>query len=80
MPSAFTMSGGTLGTLGAAGDLGLGDMLSNQRIDETEEERKRRLLGLSQNKGSAAAQQLFGMTGVQPVAPLSLGLGGVRRI
>jgi hypothetical protein len=69
---------------GAANDLGfgLGDMLSQQREDETEEERKRRLMGLSPlAKSSATAQSLFGFgqTGVGPIAPLQLGLKSGRR-
>lgn len=71
-------------TLSAASALGfgLGDMLGQQRNDETEDERKRRLLGLSTAaKNSGAAQQLFGygQTGIAPMAPLSLGLAGGRR-
>lgn len=70
----------------AASDLGfgLGDLLSQQRLDETEEERKRRLQGLSPlAKESPTAQSLFGFgqTGVKaaPLTPLSQGLLGRGR-
>ena len=50
--------------LGAASDLGLGSMLSDQTKDETEEEKKRRKLGLSPlTDNSLAVQTLFGTTG-----------------
>jgi hypothetical protein len=51
------------GTLGSpATSLGLGDQLSNQARDETEEERKRRLrmAGLADQQGSGS---IFGRTG-----------------
>jgi len=44
-------------------DLGLGNALSAQTKSETEEERKRRLLGIQQNGVSPAVQSLFGLTG-----------------
>lgn len=66
----------------AANDLGfgLGSSLAQQAQDETEEERKRRQMGLTPNKNSLAAQQLFGFgqTGVASAA-MDLGLNGRRR-
>lgn len=55
--------------LGAAADLGLGGMLGQQTQDETEEEKRRRKLGLTPITASPAAQQLFGFgqTGVGAV-------------
>lgn len=44
---------------GAAADLGLGSSLVSQVKAETEEERRKRLLGLSQ--ASPAVQSLFGI-------------------
>lgn len=43
----------------ASTDLGLGGMLSAQTKDETEEEKRKRKLGLSALQGGAA-QELFG--------------------
>lgn len=65
---------------GAAGDLGLGDMLQSQQTTETEEEKRRRRLGLSPLSPGGAAQQLgFGRTGVGGVAPMTgLGVMGGR--
>lgn len=54
----------------AASDLGLGSMLSQQVKDETDEEKKRRQLGLSALQGPAAQMLLgnpFGRTGVGQV-------------
>ena len=50
----------------AASDLGLGTMLGDQTKDMTEEERRRRRLGLSPLGAGAspAVQSLFGLTGV----------------
>lgn len=56
--------------LSAAGDLGLGSALSSQVQGETEEEKRKRRLGLSALQGSAAQMLLgggFGMTGVGKV-------------
>jgi hypothetical protein len=49
----------------AANDLGLGDNLGQQQVDETEEEKRRKkLLGLSAGAGnSPAVSQLFGLSG-----------------
>jgi len=47
--------------LGAASDLGLGSMLGNQQQDETEEEKRKRKLGMSPlTQNSLAVQTLFG--------------------
>lgn len=46
---------------GAATDLGLGSNLVQQVKNETEEERKKRLMGLS--TASPAVQSLFGISG-----------------
>ena len=64
--------------LSASGDLGLGDNLANQVADETEEERRRRRMGLSQ---SDAVSALFGYgrTGIAPIASMQLGLRGAGR-
>lgn len=43
----------------ASSDLGLGNMLQDQTDDETEEEKRKKRLGLSATQ-SLAAQQLFG--------------------
>lgn len=50
-------------------DLGLGSALSQQVKDETDEEKKRRQMGMSQQQGPASQMLLggFGMTGVAPV-------------
>ena len=56
--------------LSAAGDLGLSNSLAGQVQDETEEEKRKRRLGLSALQGSAAQMLLgggFGMTGVGKV-------------
>ncbi|WP_316176251.1 hypothetical protein [Bradyrhizobium sp. SZCCHNRI1073] len=56
--------------ISAAGQLGLGSALQNQVKDETEEEKKRRQMGLSQLQGTAAQMLLgnpFGPTGVGQV-------------
>lgn len=55
--------------LGAVSDLGLGDMLGQQVAGETEEERKKRLLGMQEQgkaSGSPAAMQLLGGAGGSP--------------
>ncbi len=45
----------------ASSDLGLGGMLDRQTLDETEEEKRKKRLGLSSMAAnSPAAQQLFG--------------------
>lgn len=47
--------------LGAASDLGLGDMLSQQVAGETEEQRKKRMAQMQQEKSmSPAAMSLLG--------------------
>lgn len=54
----------------ASSDLGLGSTLSQQVKDETDEEKKRRQMGLSQLQSPAAAMLLgnpFGRTGVGQV-------------
>jgi hypothetical protein len=66
MPS---MLDSLLGT--TAKDLGLGQNLSDQVAGETDEEKKRKKLGLAQ---SPAVQSLFGY-GQTGIAPMSLGLG-----
>lgn len=51
--------------LSAAADLGLGGMLQQQQVDETEEQRRKRLMGASPlTQQSPAVMQLFGLTGV----------------
>lgn len=55
---------------GAVMDLGLGSALSQQVKDETDEEKKRRQMGMSPLQGMASQMLLggsFGMTGVAPV-------------
>jgi hypothetical protein len=60
-------------SLSAFGDLGLGDALTRQREDETEEEKRRKRLGLSQmSQGSPSVQQLLGMGGP------NFNIGGLR--
>lgn len=56
------LTGSSTGDLGLGGNGGLGDMLSNQVGEETDEEKLRRRLGLSvtQQPGSLAVQSLFG--------------------
>lgn len=61
--------------MGSATDLGLGTILSQQVQDDEEEKRKKRL-GLSQT--SPAVQQLFGF-GQTGIAPVNLGLTGAGR-
>lgn len=53
--------------ISASSDLGLGSNLSQQVQDETEEEKRKKRLGMSVLQGSAAQTLGFGMTGVQPV-------------
>lgn len=47
-------------SLSAVSDLGLGSLLGQQTKDETEEEKRRKKLGLSALQDSSAAAQLFG--------------------
>jgi hypothetical protein len=63
------------GMSGAAADLGLGSNLSSQVKAETEEERKKRLLGLS--TASPAVQSLFGI-GAGGAGGWAGGMGGGR--
>lgn len=56
-------------------DLGLGSNLANQTADETEEEKRKKKLGLAQ---SDAVTNLFGY-GQTGIAPLNLGLKGAAR-
>jgi hypothetical protein len=52
--------------LGVVNDLGLGDLLGQQVAGETEEDRKKRLAGMSQQgkpAASPAAMQLLGGAG-----------------
>lgn len=65
MPGYGSMTGG------ASSDLGLGTALADQVAGETEDEKRRRKLGLAQ---SDAAQALFGY-GRTGIAPLQLGMG-----
>lgn len=51
----------------ASTDLGLGSSLSQQVKDDTEDEERRRKLGLSPLQNGAAQALGFGMTGVAPV-------------
>lgn len=55
--------------LSAANDLGLGSALSQQVQDETEDEKRKRMLGLSPMQSPAAQMLLggFGQTGVGKV-------------
>ena len=53
--------------ISAASDLGLGSNLSQQVQDETEEEKRKRKLGMSLLQGGAAQTLGFGLTGVAPV-------------
>lgn len=55
-------------------DLGLGSMLDTQRQDDTEEERRKRRLGLSTLSGNPLGQ---GRTGI---ASLDLGVAGVTGV
>jgi len=61
--------------LSAATDLGLGSNLSDQVDQETEDEKRRKRLGLAQ---SPAVQSLFGY-GQTGVAAMQLGLKGAGR-
>jgi hypothetical protein len=57
----------------AFGDLGLGDALRGQQREETEEEKRKKRLGLSQlSQASPSVQQLLGMGGSQ------FNIGGLR--
>lgn len=56
------------GSMGVAGDLGLGDMLGQQVAGETDEERKKRMALMQQQQmlgpaGSLAVTSLFGAQG-----------------
>lgn len=58
--------------VGAAADLGLGGMLGQQVQDETEEQRKKRMLEMQQRNalgpdGSLAVTSLFGPRGAPSV-------------
>lgn len=58
----------------AFGDLGLGDMLSKQQQDQTEAEKRRKRLGLSQmSQASPSVQQLLGVGGTG-----GFNIGGLR--
>lgn len=59
---------------GALSDLGLGDMLQSQRQDETEDEKRKRKMGLSVLNQNPLSN--FGMTGV---AAIDLGMSGAKR-
>lgn len=61
--------------MSAGTDLGLGSSLADQVTDETDEEKKRKKLGLAQ---SPAVQSLFGY-GQTGVASAQLGLGSAGR-
>lgn len=65
--------------LSAAGDLGLGANLASQVADETEEERRRRQLGLAQRSDAVSALFGYGRTGVAPMAGMQLGLRSAGR-
>lgn len=62
-----------LGRVGgaASADLGLGSNLSDQVTDETDEEKRKKRLGLA---ASPAVASLFGY-GQTGIAPMQLGLG-----
>ena len=49
--------------MGAASDLGFGAALSQQVKDETEEEKKKRMVGMSALQSPAAQMLLGGMSG-----------------
>lgn len=61
------------GILGAVSDLGMGNMLAQQRDDETEDEKRKRRFGLSQ-MGDTGMD--FGRTGI---ASIDLGMPRVGR-
>ncbi len=61
--------------LSAATDLGLGSNLSQQVQDETEEEKRRRKLGLA---SPPAPQDLFGFGTTGGLAAATLGMKGAR--
>lgn len=63
-----------MAALTPVGDLGLGSNLANQVADETEEEKRRRKLGLAPDQ----VQNLYGY-GQTGIAPLNLGLKGAAR-
>lgn len=59
----------------ASADLGLGGVLGDQVTDETEEQKRRKRLGLSPlAQGSRAASDLFGL-GAKPPLGMSGGRG-----
>lgn len=62
---------------GSMNQIGLGDALGTQMDDETEDQKRKRLLGLSQ--GAATDLFNFGRTGIGAVASLGLGGGFGRR-
>lgn len=53
--------------ISASADMGLGSNLQQQVQDQTEEEKRKKRLGMSALQGSAAQMLGFGMTGVQSV-------------
>ena len=53
--------------ISAVTDLGLGSSLSQQVDDDTEEEKRKKRLGLGALQNGAAQALGFGMTGVQAV-------------
>jgi hypothetical protein len=59
------MAVSTTGGFGASNDLGLGGSLSQQVTDQTEEQKKRRKLGMTPLAvNSSAAAQLLGLSGL----------------
>lgn len=66
--------------ISAAFDLGLGDMLSQQRQDETDEERRKRRLGMLPDQNNPYN---FGRTGIASIdlalPGAGMGAGGARR-
>lgn len=62
-----------LPSLGALGDLGLGDMLNTQRDDMTEEEKRKRRLGMATGGGLD-----YGRTGIASI-DLGMGMAGAGR-
>lgn len=63
MPSSMN----PMSMTGAVADLGLGSNLSDQVKDQTEEEKRKRRLGLSTLQSPAAQMLLGGMTGMRSV-------------
>lgn len=67
----------SLGMSPAATDLGLGDMLGQQVKDETEEQRKKRLLDQQQRSLMGPAANMLGLGGSGNVSgSAALGFGG----